>query len=183
MHRRFLFFFFLGIFLFPAASFGRSNASESQTLQALLTEVRQVRQELHGSMVKVRGAQIVIARLQLEETAVEHASQRLDDARSKLTGVQGRETHISAKIGSLEDILNSVDQSSEFLKPQLQAQLHDLRSELEAAKNEESLRQTAETDAEQHLRTEQGERDTLQAQLDEIVKRLDAGAQSGSTSH
>jgi predicted nucleic acid-binding Zn-ribbon protein len=100
-------FFVLATLLIPPAGFCQSKASDSQTLQALLSEVRELRQELHSSL-----------------------------------------------------------------------------AELEAAKNEEAQRQTAEIDAEQQLRTEQNNLDTLQAQLDEIVKELDnAGVQSGSAPH
>jgi len=172
------FIFVLAILVFPAAAFGQSNASDSQTLQSLLAEVRQLRQELHSSIAKVQEAQILIARLQVEESAVEHASQQLDDARSKLTEVQSRQTHISENITRLQDTLTAADENAGLQKPELQGALDDLRSELEAAKNEESQRQTAEIDAEQQLRTEQNKLDTLQAQLDEIVKALgNAGAE------
>lgn len=180
MRRRFL--FALAILVGPAATFGQSAPSDSQTLQALLKEVRDLRQDLRGSLVKLQSAQILIARLQMEETALDHAQQRFDDARSKLTEVQSRETHISANITRLQDTLSSDD--SGLQKPQIEGALDDLRSELEATKTEESQRQTAEIEAEQQLHAEQGKLGTMEAQLDEIVKGLDnAGVQSGPTSH
>jgi hypothetical protein len=71
-----------------AATFAQTTSSDSQTLEALLTEVRQLRQGLQISLTRMESAQILLSRLQIQEVAVSRASQHLDYARSKLAEVQ-----------------------------------------------------------------------------------------------
>jgi hypothetical protein len=83
--------FVLSLLLFPTACFGQSNSSDSQTLQALLLEVRQLRQDLQTTTIAGQRAQILIYRLQGQEAAVARVSQRLDEAREKLARIQSAE--------------------------------------------------------------------------------------------
>jgi chromosome segregation ATPase len=175
--RRTSFIIFAVLFV-PAAASGQSTSSDSQTLQALLTEVHELRQELQSSLARVQTAQILIARLQGQQTVVAHATQRLDDMRSKLAETQSREKMASTNLKRLEDKLNSEDNPAN--QKQLQDVIDHVKSDLDSATNEDQQRQTAAIDAEQQLRIEQDKLDTLQAQLDQIVKSLDrAASQSG----
>lgn len=56
---------------------GQTTSSESQALQALLTEVRELRKNLQVSLAGMQSAQILLSRLQLQEVAVTRASQHL----------------------------------------------------------------------------------------------------------
>lgn len=56
---------------------GQTTSSESQALQALLTEVRELRKDLQVSLAGMQSAQILLSRLQLQEVAVTRASQHL----------------------------------------------------------------------------------------------------------
>jgi len=70
------------------ATFAQTTSSDSQTLQALLAEVRQLRQDLQVSLTRIQSAQILLSRQQIQQVAVSRASQHLNDARSKLAEVQ-----------------------------------------------------------------------------------------------
>ena len=54
-------------FAMPRVTFGQAASSDSQTLQALLNEVRELRQDLRVSLAKVQSAQILVSRLQIQE--------------------------------------------------------------------------------------------------------------------
>ena len=82
MHRP-TFFALSFLLLFPAAGFAQAPSTDSQTLQALLAEVRLLRQDLRTSTLAAQKAQILIYRVQAEQVAVEHARQRLENATSK----------------------------------------------------------------------------------------------------
>jgi hypothetical protein len=56
-----------------SSTFGQTTPSESQTLQALLLEVRQLRQDLQTTTVAAQRAQILLYRLQGQEAAVARA--------------------------------------------------------------------------------------------------------------
>src|SRR6202521_5954664 len=75
--------FWLIVVLFgiPATAFGQSDISDSQTLRALLTEVRALGQDLLSSMARVQRGQILLSRLQTQQANVARAGDRLHDAR------------------------------------------------------------------------------------------------------
>ena len=83
-----VYFLIVVVFGVTAATFGQATSSDSQTLRALLSEVRELRQVLQSSLTSIQSAQILLSRLQIQELAVTRASQHVDDARSKLTEVQ-----------------------------------------------------------------------------------------------
>src|SRR5205823_2387295 len=71
-----------------AATVGQTAPSESQTLQALLTEVRGLRHDLQVSLTRVQSAQMLLFRLQIQQRAVTGASQQVDETSSKLPAVK-----------------------------------------------------------------------------------------------
>src|SRR5258708_20183543 len=95
---RLAFFLPLVAFGIPATAFGQAAASDSQTLQALLTEVRELRQDLRTSLARVQSGQILLSRLQAQQVAVARASERLEEARSALAGVQARPRRVGADV-------------------------------------------------------------------------------------
>ena len=102
-------FFILLFFGMALAAFGQASSSDSQTLQALLTEVRELRKVLQVSIAKMQSAQILLARLQIQEVAVTRASQHLDDARSRLAEVQLVLKSEAAEIKHWEDEAPNAD--------------------------------------------------------------------------
>ena len=66
--------FVLAVLLFATASFGQTTAADAQTLQALLSEVRLLRQDLQTTTISAQRAQILIYRLQGQEAAVARGS-------------------------------------------------------------------------------------------------------------
>ncbi|MGA9305257.1 MAG: hypothetical protein WBW31_07640 [Candidatus Sulfotelmatobacter sp.] len=172
----------LVIFGIPAAAFGQAAASDSQTLQALLTEVRELRQDLRTSLARVQSGQILLSRLQAQQIAVTRASERLDEARSFLAGTQNRLKHLAVDVKQLEDTLSSEGNLTQ--QRELQGRIAQSKTELEASTDEEQQRQATEIDAERQLRTEQDKLNALEAQLDGIIKAIgDSGGQPGRSQH
>src|SRR5437879_7119604 len=112
------------------ATFAQTTSSDSQTLQALLTEIRQLRQDLQVSMTRMQSAQLLLSRLQIQQVAVSRASQHLDDARSKLAEVQVVIRSETAKIKHLEDSPNTGENAA-----QVEDALRRVKSDLEASTN------------------------------------------------
>jgi chromosome segregation ATPase len=163
-----------------AVTFGQATPSDSQMLQALLIEVRELRQVLQASLTKMQSAQILLSRLQIQEVAVTRASQHLDDARSRLAEVQLVLKSEAAEIKHLEDDPPNAGESP----AQIEDAVKRVKSDLEAATNVEQKRQTIESEAELQLRTEQDKLKTLEAQLDELVREMgNSNVQSGRVPH
>jgi hypothetical protein len=60
----------LGFLSFSTTCFGQTTTGDSQTLQALLSEIRLLRQDLQTTTIAAQRAQILIYRLQGQEAAV-----------------------------------------------------------------------------------------------------------------
>ncbi len=121
--------FVLGLLLLSTACFGQTTPGDSQTLQALLSEVRQLRQDLHTTTIAAQRAQILIYRLQGQEAAVARASQRLDEAREKLARIR-----LKTRLESLENEEQQRQTREIEAEQQLRAEevrLSDLRDQLD----------------------------------------------------
>ena len=164
-------FLILLVLVMPATAFSQAPSPDSQTLQALLTEVRELRQELRFSLARMQSAQILLTRLQIQQVAVTRASQHLDEARSKLAEVQVVQKSEAAEIKRFEDGLSAGENPEQ--QRNLQAEISGAKSDLEASTNLEQQRLATEIDAEQQLQTEQSKLNSLEAQLDELARRLD----------
>ena len=165
--------FVLGLLLFSTDCFGQSTPGDSQTLQALLSEVRQLRQDLQTTTIAGRRAQILIYRLQGQEAAVARASQRLDEAREKLTRNQDERKHVAADVKRFEDSISDTESPTAPRKEIEQNILPQLKARLESLENQEQQLQTQEIDAEQQLRTEEVRLSDLRDQLDRLDKALE----------
>jgi len=168
MQRRLL--IMLLCFAVPAAALSQATPSDSQTLQSLLSEVRELHQELQTSLARMQKGQILLFRWQTQQSAVEHASQRLEDARTKLAGEQDHQRSTALESKRVEEEL-SAEQIPEQQKV-LQDQADGLGAELEASTKRIDQDQQAEIDYEQKLRNEQDKLEALDAELDIIVKSM-----------
>src|SRR6266849_9411784 len=104
MHRSWL--FVVGLLLLPISSpgLGQSNSSDSQGMQALVAEVRQLRKDLQTTNGYALKAQILLYRLQVQEATVARASQNLSDLRSKLAETQRHRRDVAATLKHFEEL-------------------------------------------------------------------------------
>jgi len=168
MQRRLL--LMLLCFAIPAAALGQATPSDSQTLQALLSEVHELHQELQSSLARMQKAQILLFRWQTQQSAVEHASQRLEDARTKLAGEQDHQRSTALESRRVEEELSA--EQIPVQQKVLQDQADRLKAELEASTKRMDQDQQAVIDCEQKLRNEQDKLEALDAELDDLVKSM-----------
>lgn len=162
-----------------AATFGQSASSDSRTMQALLSELHELRLDLHSSLEKLQVCQILLARLQIQEVAVTRASQHLDDARAKLGELQVAIKGETAEVKQLEAASPSVNET----QAQIDEALSRAKADLDASTSLAQQRQAIETEAEQQLQTEREKLERLENQLDELVRAMgSAGEQSKGSS-
>jgi len=86
---------------------GQSNSNDSSTLSELLTEVRQLRQDLRTISTATQRYQLLIVRLQQQEVAVEQASRHLDGLRETLAKVKEQRRQAATDVKQNEDIINA----------------------------------------------------------------------------
>src|SRR6266851_9632315 len=95
MHRSWL--LTVGFVFASPASFAQTASTDSQTLQALLDEVRQLRKDLQTTTVASQRVQIILYRLQLQEGAIARVQQRVDEVHSKLAEAQAGVRHFASE--------------------------------------------------------------------------------------
>lgn len=161
---------FFGLFIITAAA-AQTASPDAAALQALVTEIRQLRLDLQATTIATQRVQIVLYRLQAQTTLVARASSRLDDARSSLGNIQSEKKRLAAQAGQTEDHLKGEQNSS--LRKQMEDNLVQIRAILERLSEDEQRLQSREIDAESNLRTEQSKLAEMQEQLDRLDKLLD----------
>ena len=169
MHRSWL--LVLGLLIISALGFGQSTSSDSQSMQALVAEVRQLRKDLQTSNGYALKAQILLYRLQFQEAIVARVSQHLNDERSKLAQTQEHRRAAAARLKQWEESLDNTEISSEDRK-RVQAEISANKQELERVTPEEQQRQAAEMEAEEQLRVEQAKLGELEDRIERLEKDL-----------
>jgi len=170
-------FLVLAVFGLSATAFGQAAPNDPQTLQALLTEVRELRQELRFSLARIQTAQILLSRLQTQQSVVTHAADRLDEARAKLDAAQDRRQHEAIEFKRLDDSLSSEENPAQ--QKMIQDEIVHFKSELDASTAAEQQAQAIENESELQLRTERDKLDAINAQLDEILKSMGSSNEQG----
>jgi hypothetical protein len=173
--------FLLGLLFSSTACFGQSTAADSQVLQALLAEVRQLRQDMQTTIIAAQRAQILIYRLQGQEAVTSRASQHLDDARERLARIQDERKHVAAEMKHDEDFVSNSENPPAQRKV-FEDRLTVLKSRLESLESEEQQRQSREIEAEQQLRAEEVRLSDLRDQLDRLDKTLEAASRRSGAS-
>jgi chromosome segregation ATPase len=170
MHRPW--FLVLGFLVTSSAAFGQTSPTDSQTLQALLAEVRQLRQELRTTTMAAQRVQILLYRLQIQEAAVARAQRRVDEGRSALSQTQAEVKMMASAIKQTEDKVSNSQNPVE--RKRQEDLLAKFKAELESQQNSEQQSQTKESEAELDLRAEQAKLNALQDQFDRLDKSLES---------
>jgi chromosome segregation ATPase len=156
--------------LLPAPALCQSSPTDSQTLQALLAEVHQLRQELRTTTIATQRAQILIYRMQAQQTVVTRLTQRVDSDRSRLTQNQSEQKRLASVIKRMED---QRDTQSETERKRTDEQLVQMKIRLEQLSAEDQESQPRKIELEEELRLEQTKLTQLQEELDHIDKALE----------
>src|SRR6266478_4396039 len=90
--------------LLVSTAFAQTNPTDSDTLKALLTEVRLLRHDLQTTTVAAQRAQILVYRAQAQESVVRRVQERVDDTRSKLAQTRFEEKRLSAAAKQKEQL-------------------------------------------------------------------------------
>jgi hypothetical protein len=85
---------------------------ETETMQSLLTEVRQLRQDLQTVSVAARKAQIVIYRLYVQEAIVRNVSENLNSTKNALDGMRMSREYQREQLKQFEERMESSEDPS-----------------------------------------------------------------------
>jgi chromosome segregation ATPase len=164
-------FAFIGI-LSVVPGFGQTSQTDSQTLQAILIELRGIHNDVRLSQT----TQILLAELELQQTAVNRAQEKRDNLRSTVAQLQTQQKVVTGELARFEENASTtVDPAEKKQNAQVQEQL---KSQLTNLKAQEQDRSNELLDAEGRLGREQDALNAIQDQLNDVVKKLQpAGSQ------
>jgi valyl-tRNA synthetase len=155
-----------------APAIAQTASPDTQALQALVAEIRQLRQDMQATTIATQRVQIVLYRLQMQTTLVTRASSRLDDVRSSMGNVQSEKKNLSLRVQQMEESLKSVQNPVE--RKTLEDWLANSKLNAERIAADEQRLQSREIDAETQIRAEQAKLAGLQDQLDRLDQLLDS---------
>src|SRR5258705_10589914 len=89
--------------LLVSTAFAQTSPADSDTLKAVLTEVRLLRHDLQTTTVAAQRAQILVYRAQAQESIVRRTQERVDDTRSRLAQIQTEQRNRAASIKQVEE--------------------------------------------------------------------------------
>jgi chromosome segregation ATPase len=168
-------------FLFSSSAFGQATPTESQTLQAVLAEIRQLRQDLQTSAIAARRAQILIYRLRVQEDAVANASQRLDEAKSSIEQLRANRKYHESEIKRYEEMKDRPENAAQ--RKQFEDAITEFKAQIEALLHEEQEAQMRETELEQQSRIEQAKLEQLDGELDRLDQAVMNAALHVASAH
>lgn len=166
----------LVIALLSTVTANAQSNSDAQGLEGIREEIRQLRQDLRTLVGTAQRAQILVARVQVQDAAVKRAQERIDETKSKLPAMQDEERHLNSELKRNEQLLEQSDDASAANAAQrkdLQDSIAQLKALLEQRANSEQEMQAKLTEAEEQLRIEQAKLGRLQDELDRLDKTLE----------
>ncbi len=146
-----------------AAPLCAQSGGDAATMQALLTEVRQLRHTVERTLSLGPRMQLLLQRAQFQQQRVLHASEQLDEVRKQIAQETARQNAANERLAKIEqDISNESDASK-------RSQLEDMRA---------GLKLVVGNGPDQQLRARESELsnafETEQAALNDLNEKLDA---------
>src|SRR5580658_6993524 len=157
------------LWLAAAAAPAQTNSTDSATMQALLSEVRELRRAVERQMAIGPRMQILLQRAQFQEQKVSRVSQQLDEVRKQIAAETARQASANEHLAKIEqDISNETD-------PGKRSQLEDMRAGLKLVTGNGPDQQwrARETELSNSLDTEQAALNDYKQKLDALERQLE----------
>jgi hypothetical protein len=153
-----------------AIAIAQPVSSDSQVTQPMLTEIRELRQDLRNIAATIQRVQIVMYRLQAQAALVDKASQRLEQARSECKQAQAQQKLVASEIEKAE--ARKRTSQNTFDEKVAEQLIANLQSSLEMSMAQAQQCQPEEVNAESQFQGEQAKMNELQNQLDQLDQIL-----------
>src|SRR5438128_2351195 len=150
------------LFVLSAPAFAQTAPTDATLTQALLTEIRQLRQDLQTTAATIQRIQIVMFRLQTQSQLLSRATQRLDDARNRCSAAVNQRKMMTNEMERNEEKLRNLTNPVER-KP-IEDVMARMKSQVEMWNSEEQQCHTREADADSQFRAERAKMSDMEDQ-------------------
>jgi hypothetical protein len=151
-------------------AFAQNGSPDNQLTQTLITEIRQLRQDLQTTAATIQRIQIVMYRLQAQTTIMNRASSRFDDAHNRCIITQQQYKMMSGEIQRAEERLRTTQSPTE--QKQIEDMITRFKSQIEMSASDTQACQVHESEADTQYRAEKAKMAELEDQLDKLDKLL-----------
>jgi len=157
--------------LLVTTAVAQTPSPDTQLTQALIHEIRQLRQDLQSTAATIQRVQLMMFRLQAQTALTTRATQRLDDAKARCGQVQFQRKMSADSLDRAEQRARLSQNPIEKKEAEdVQAQI---KLQLDTAAMQEQQCQSMQAEAESQFRMEQAKLSDLQDQMDKFDKVLD----------
>lgn len=154
----------LAVGMLASPGFAQTNSPEALVQQQILDELRAIRRDLRAGST----LQLLLAELQIMQTSLERASQDRDALKAQVAQLTSDKVAAQAEMTRFEDDMSKVTKP----EPQFVDRLNDLKGQVQKIAAQETATSERLEEAERRMRSAQSERDDVQGQLSELVKKL-----------
>jgi len=148
-----------------------AQSGGEQTLQALLSEVHQLRVTLQRANLNTYHAQITIERMKLQQQRLDRLAAQLGEARNQLANTRRALSQKSTDLRSAEMVLSQETNATE--RANRERYVRVVKFELEEITQKEQQEQASETQLNAQLQTEQTKLNELNERLDTLQRELE----------
>ncbi len=149
-----------------------AQSSDSETLRAILQEIRQLRQDFQGMTFVAQRVQILLYRIRQQDGAVDAARRRHEEAKAELSRATKNRSEAAEALKEIEGSLASAQDPRQ--RGILEEQQRELKRRLNMWTREELQLRAAKVDAGNELATKQATLDELRDRLDRLERQLEA---------
>jgi len=151
-----------GLLVSPASA--QTTSLETQVQQQMLDELRAIHRDLKATST----LQFLLAELQIMQSSVERANQNRDALKAEVAQLHADKVATQSEVTRFEDDMSKVTNPER----QFVDRLNDLKDQLQKVAAQEAASSERLEDAERRMRAAQSERDDVQGQLSDLVKKL-----------
>ncbi len=153
-----------------------AQSSDSQLLQQILEEIRQLRQEIRGTTLVAQRVQILLYRVQLQNDGTKKAHDHHEQLRARLNEAERRHADAVNGLKEAQEKLDSSQNSAE--RSALEELVRELKRRAEMAAQDESAAREAEISGSIDLKTEQAKLAEFQQKLETLELQIESYAAS-----
>ena len=146
------------------------QANRDQTLQQLLTEVRELRIAVQRAMVSSSRFQMLIERLRVQQAHVDALSLQLESVRSQAAELKARKPQMELAIKEAEDMLDRTPDPN--VHSELESRIKGVKANLAQLTLEDERLRGRETAIGTELQSAQSQLNELNNQLDLLMNGL-----------
>src|SRR5579863_8354826 len=121
----------------PSSSFAQTAHSDSQTLDAILSELREIHHELRST----QAMQTLLAELGTKQSVVNQSVERFDRERTSLVQIETDQTRVLSELNRAQDKFDHSSDPTE--QKQLTEEVERLKSNISAFKIRQQAHQSA----------------------------------------